>query len=126
MNFKGHFYPIEEIEAAVLYLEAFRGFKYRDRITTGRTNTTSDGDNNKISFRVQKEVLDFTFQLDYFSEYWSLKRWMTLWAERGINVYVEKVFEDDFIIQEMTNFNTPVSPTLEECDLEYIDDPQRQ
>jgi hypothetical protein len=34
---------------------------------------------------------------------------MTGWSASGVNVILEKVFEDDFVVQEMVKFNTPVS-----------------
>lgn len=109
VQYKDDFYPIEGIEAAVVYLESFDGFKYREHITTGNANTTNAGDNNKISFRYKGQVVDFTFILDYFSDYWSFKCLMSDWSGRGVNVLLEKVFEDDFVLQEIAKFDTPVS-----------------
>jgi hypothetical protein len=109
VQFKDEFYPIENIEAAVIYLESFRGFAYSEHITTGKAKEKSSGDNNKISFRYQGQVIDFTFILDQFSDYWSFKNLMTDWAGRGVNVLMEKVFEDDFVIQEVVRFGEPVS-----------------
>jgi hypothetical protein len=109
VQFKDDFYPIEDIEAAVIYFEGFNGFKYREHITTGNANTIISGDNNKISFRYKGQVVDFTFILDSFSDYWSLKSLMSDWSARGVNVLLEKVFEDDFVLQEIVKFNTPVS-----------------
>ena len=113
VQFKEDFYAIDDIEAAVVYIESFRGFRYRDRITTGKINTTSAGDNNKISYRCKGQVADFTFILDHFSDYWSFKNLMGIWSAKGVNVVLQKVFEDDFIIQEMVKFNIPVSPANE-------------
>ena len=101
IQFKDDVYPREDIEAAVVYLESFRGFTYRENITTGKAKENSSGDNNKISFRYKGQVVDFTFILDQFSDYWSFKNLMTDWAEKGVNVLMEKVFQDDFVIQEM-------------------------
>jgi hypothetical protein len=114
VQFKDDFYPIEDIEAAVVYLEAFDGFKYREQTTIGKANTTSSGDNNKISFRYKGQVVDFTFILGFFSDYWSFKNLMGGWSGRGVNVLLQKVFEDDFVLQEMVEFSTPVSaPDIE-------------
>jgi hypothetical protein len=109
VHYKEDFYSIDDIEAAVVYLEAFRGFEYKERTTMGSATTISSGDNNKISCRCKGDILDFTFILDYFSDYWSFKALMTSWSARGVNVILEKVFEDDFVVQEMVRFNTPVS-----------------
>jgi hypothetical protein len=51
-------------------------------------------------------VIDFTFILDDFADYWSFKNLMSDWATRGINVLLQKVFEDEFVIQQMVKFNT--------------------
>ena len=109
VQYKDDFYPIEDIEVVVVYLEAFDGFKYREHVTTGNANTTNAGDNNKISFRYKGQVVDFTFILDYFSDYWSFKILMSGWSGKGVNVLLKKVFEDDFVLQEIVKFDTPVS-----------------
>jgi hypothetical protein len=109
VQFKDAFYSVENITAAVVYLESFRGFKYRDRVSTGKINSASVGDNNKISYRCEEEVMDFTFILDQATDYWSFKNLMTRWSEKGVNVILQKVFEDDFVIQEMVHFHTPVT-----------------
>lgn len=72
-QFKEEFYSVGNIEAAVVYIESFQGFKYRDRITTGKINTINSGDNNKISFRYKQEVIDFTFILAHSSDFGHLK-----------------------------------------------------
>jgi len=102
--YKGNMFELEAIESVVVYLESFRGFEYRDRVTTGNIKTISNGDNNKISFRYKGEVSDLIFILNNARDYWAFKNMMTNWAQRGINVYLQKVFEDDFIIQEMVHF----------------------
>jgi hypothetical protein len=107
---KDDFYAAEDIDAAVVYLEAFRGFEYTERTTIGNSREISDGDNNKISFRYKGQVIDLVFILDQFADYWSFKSLMGEWAGKGINVLLEKAFEDNFMIQEMVKFNTPVSP----------------
>ena len=112
VQYKDELYSIDDLEAAVIYLEAFRGFQYRERTTIGRAITISSGDNNKISCRSKGEIVDFTFILNDFSGYWSFKYLLTNWSARGVNVLLEKVFEDDFVVQEMTRFGTPVSAHL--------------
>ena len=98
-------YPLSDIESAVVYLESFTGFKYRDRTTTGMSTTKCDGDNNKISFRCSGEVYDYTFILDEAADYWAFKNLMASWSAKGIAMIFQKVFEDDYIIQEMVHFN---------------------
>ncbi len=109
ISFKNNRYAVDEIESAVIYLEAFRGFQYRDRITTGIAKTVSRGDNNKISFRCKGEVLDFTFILDHPTDYWLFENLVKRWSMNGINIILEKAFEDDFIEQEMAHFNTVIN-----------------
>jgi hypothetical protein len=111
VQFKEEFNSKDDIEAAVVYLESFRGFEYVERITTGKAKTVSAGDNNKISYRSKGQITDFTFILDDFADYWSFKNLMSNWAGAGINVVMEKVFEDDFVIQEMVRYGTPVTPS---------------
>jgi hypothetical protein len=97
-------YPVGNIESAVVYLESFRGFVYRDRTTFGSKNTVSTGDNNKMSFRCRREITDLTFILYSSTDYWAFRNLMTTWASGGINVVLQRVFKDDFIIQEMAHF----------------------
>jgi hypothetical protein len=104
MQYKDKLYSIDELEVAIVYLEAFRGFRYRERTTMGRATSVSSGDNNKISCRCKGEIVDFTFILNNFSEYWSFKNLMANWSARGVNVLLEKVFEDDFVVQEAVRF----------------------
>jgi hypothetical protein len=98
-------FPLADIESAVIYLESFRGFEYRDRTTTGITNTKCDGDNNKISFRCKTDVHDYTFILNESKDYWAFKNLMASWSANGVAMIFQKVFEDDYIIQEMVHFN---------------------
>jgi hypothetical protein len=108
---KAYFCPLADIESAVVYLESFNGFIYRDRTTVGFAKTKMNGDNNKISFRSDGEVSDFTFILESAKDYWAFKNLMTFWSEKGVNVFLQKVFEDEFIIQEMTHFHEIQPPT---------------
>jgi hypothetical protein len=98
-------YRLSEIESAVIYLESFAGFKYRERTTTGMSATKCNGDNNKISFRCNGEVYDYTFILSKAADYWAFKNVMTSWSAKGVTMIFQKVFEDDYIIQEMVHFN---------------------
>ena len=98
-------YPLSDIESAVIYLESFTGFKYRDRTTTGMSTTKCKGDNNKISFRCSGEVYDYTFILDEVADYWAFKNLMASWSAKGVAMIFQKVFEDDYIIQEIVHYN---------------------
>ena len=106
IEYDGYLYPVAHIESAVVYLESFKGFEYRERLTTGMSKAISSGDNNKISFLFEGDASDVTFILDRVSDYWALKHLMGRWATQGIPVVLLKVFEDDFIIQEMVHFHT--------------------
>lgn len=105
ITYKGNLFALEDIESVVVYLESFCGFTYRERVSTGMTKTTNDGDNNKISFKYLGEVSDLTFILNAAEDYWAFKNLMNSWAQRGTNVFLQKVFEDDFIVQEMMLFS---------------------
>jgi hypothetical protein len=109
VRYKDEIYSIDDVDAAVVYLESFQGFEYRERVVMGGATTISNGDNNTISFRYKGQAIDFTFILDDFSDYWSFKNLMSYWATRGVNVVLKKVFEDEFVIQQVVKFNTPVS-----------------
>jgi len=98
-------FPLSDIESAVIYLESFRGFEYRDRTTTGITKTKCVGDNNKISIRCKGEVYDYTFILNEAADYWAFKIIMGSWSANGVAMIFQKVFEDDYIVQEMVHFN---------------------
>jgi hypothetical protein len=104
--YKNEKFDLQNIESAVVYLESFRGFEYRDRVSTGKRNTICDGDNNKISFRFKGEVADFTFIINEIADYWAFKNLMSYWSANGVYVLLEKVFEDEFIIQEEAHFHS--------------------
>jgi len=42
------------------------------------------------------------------ADYWLFKSLMKSWSVKGIDILFQKVFEDDFIIQEMAHFHTSV------------------
>ena len=44
VQYKGESYAISDIEAAVVYLESFQGFKYEERVSTGTDTSVSAGD----------------------------------------------------------------------------------
>ena len=71
----------------------------------GMTTTKCEGDNNKISFRCSGEVYDYTFILSEAADYWAFKNLMASWSAKGITMVFQKVFEDEYIIQEMVHFN---------------------
>jgi hypothetical protein len=104
VQFEDSFYPLEQIEAAAVYLESFDGFEYRDRTTTGKVNTIAIGDNNKISYRYNSEIIDLTFYLADYKDYFAFKNLMIDWSSKGVNIILQKTFEDDFIVQEMAHF----------------------
>ena len=105
VQYKGESYAISDIEAAVVYLESFQGFKYKERVSTGTDTSVSAGDNNKISYRYKGQIIDLTFILEQFSDYWSFKNLLMKWSASGVNVVLEKVFEDDFVIQEIVKYD---------------------
>ena len=66
----------------------------------------ADGDNNKISFRHGGEIDDFTFYLANFAQYAQFQAVINDWSAAGVNVVVKQVFDDEFIMGEMSYFNT--------------------
>ncbi|MDP4148084.1 MAG: hypothetical protein Q8927_12775 [Bacteroidota bacterium] len=104
VQIKDMLYSLADINAAVVYLESFRGFTYRESTTIGQARTVSSGDNNKISFRFGQEVIDLTFILARSSEYWAFRDLMGEWSAKGVNVLLERAFDDHYIIREMAHF----------------------
>ena len=113
ISFGNDHYAVHELETAAVYLESFDGFRYR-RFKNPRLNqggsmlaqSMADGDNNKISFRHAGEIEDFTFYLANFAQYVQFQAVMNDWSAAGVNVVVKQVFDNEFIIGEMSHFNT--------------------
>ena len=105
------FYPAAEIEAVAVYLYAFDNFEYRDGFINngGETNVyvRAPGDQNKMSFRSQGNVLDFDFYLEDFARFCAVRKVLNDWTSNGINVVLKQPFADDFIIREMEYYHTP-------------------
>jgi hypothetical protein len=106
-------YPIEEIETAAIYLESFTGFEYRNRIAGPGGNSgprnmyvKSNGDQNKISFRYKGTVEDFTFCLASYADFCKFRAVINDWLASEVNIALRQVFDDEFIIGEMTYYHT--------------------
>jgi hypothetical protein len=103
-------YSKAELESVAIYLYAFENFEYRygfvNKGTEQPGTAKAEGDQNKISFRVQGNVMDFDFYLDSYAQFYIVKQVVKDWLAAGINVVLEQPFEDDFIIREMDYFNT--------------------
>jgi hypothetical protein len=106
-------YAVKELETAAVYLESFDGFTYRKLQPAGPrlgggvlVQSKTDGDNNKISFRHSGETEDFTFYLANYAQYARLQAVISDWSAAGVNVVVKQVFDDEFVIGEMSYFNT--------------------
>jgi hypothetical protein len=81
---------------------------------TGRTGTLlvdrmADGDNNKISFRHNGEVEDFTFYLANYEQFAIFQAVMYDWSAAGVNVVLKQIYDEDYIRSEMAYYNTPSS-----------------
>jgi len=111
-------YPVSGLETAAFYLDTFNGFEYRERGPSSYQKGTSpgandnvyvrsDGDKSTISFRYKGVVTDFTFCLENYAAFASLRWVMTDWGAAGVNVVWKQAFEDDFITQEMEYYGTP-------------------
>jgi hypothetical protein len=111
IDFGDDHYPVSELETAAVYLESFNGFTYR---ALGPTMNNAalfvdkqvEGDNNKISFRHQGKVEDFTFYLANYAQFAMLKTVINDWSLAGINVVLKQAFDDEFIYSEMSRYNT--------------------
>jgi hypothetical protein len=108
IDFGEEHYPVKEIETAAIYLESFTGFEYR---VFGAGNNRSayikaNGDGNKISFRYQGEVQDFTFCLTSYAQFCMMRTVINEWIVAGVNVALRQAFDDEFIIQEMEYYGT--------------------
>jgi len=113
ISFGEDLYAVNELETAAVYLESFDGFKYRRFKNPGLNyggrilvQSIADGDNNKISFRHGGEIEDFTFYLANFAQYAQFQAVINDWSAAGVNVVVKQVFDDEFIMGEMSYFNT--------------------
>jgi len=105
------FYPVNKIEAVAIYLYAFDNFEYRDGFISGGGVTNlyvcAPGDQNKISFRLAGNVLDFDFYLEDYARFCAVRRVINDWVTEGINVALKQPFNDEFIISEMEYYHTP-------------------
>jgi len=101
-------YPVNELETASIFLEAFTGFEHREPGPGMQRNIyiKAKGDRNKISFRYQGEIIDFTFCLANYAEFCTFRAVINDWAMAGVNVALKQVYEDDFIIGEMGRYHT--------------------
>jgi len=100
-------YPVKELEAASVCLEAFTGFEYREPGSGMQRHilTKAKGDKNKISISYHGQVIDFTFCLASYEEFCTFQAIMDDWAVAGVNVELKQVFSDDFIISEMGRYH---------------------
>jgi hypothetical protein len=105
------YYSAGQIEAIAIYLYSFENFEYRDGLVAGGGENSvyvrAHGDQNKISFRSEGNVLDFDFYLDDYARFCAVRKVINDWAAEGINVVLKQPFDDDFIIQEMNYYKTP-------------------
>jgi hypothetical protein len=110
-------YPVSEIETAAIFLDSFDGFEFRGLRTAGTgvsmdgslsVDRKTDGDNNKISFRHQGQVEDFTFYLTNYAQFSMFQAVIRDWSAAGVNVVLKQTYEDDFIRNEMAHYNTTV------------------
>ena len=114
IDFGESHYPVSEMETAAVYLDSFDGFAFRG-VVVGRTqmgNRMADGDNNKISFRYNGQVEDFTFYLANYEQFAIFQAVINDWAAQGVNVVLKQTYDDDFIRTEMEYFRTHYDPFM--------------
>jgi hypothetical protein len=118
IQFGNDSYPVNGLETAAFYLDTFNGFEYRERGPANFISTPipqqnnnvyvrSNGDKSTVSFRHEGIITDFTFCLENYAAFCTLRWVMTDWSAAGVNVVWRQAFEDDFIVQEMEYYNTP-------------------
>ncbi len=104
-------YPVKDMETAAVYLESFTGFEYRMFGAGVRSRqkmyVKAKGDGNTISFRFKGEIVDFTFCLTSYAQFCMFRAVINDWLAAGVNVVLKQAFDDEFIIGEMTYYQTP-------------------
>ena len=114
IDFGESHYPVSKMETAAVYLDSFDGFEFRGA-GDGRTlstTRTADGDNNKISFRHNGQIEDFTFYLANYEQFAIFQAVINDWAAAGVNVVLKQTYDDDFIRTEMEYFSTHYNPFM--------------
>jgi hypothetical protein len=113
IDFGEDHYPINELEAAAVFLDSFDGFEFRGLKTPGMRDggrllvyRKADGDNNKISFRHEGQVEDFSFYLANYNQFVMFQAILQDWSAAGVNVVLQQTYDDDFIRSEMAYYNT--------------------
>ena len=104
-------YPIDKLETAAIFLVAFTGFTYRLVGEAGGTiklngTNVSKGDENKISIRLDGEVIDFTFCLTSYTQFCELRSIINQWVASGVNVVLRQAFNDEFMSTEIAYFGS--------------------
>ena len=107
-------YPVNELETAAIFLDSFDGFEFRGLRTAPNVgynaslliDRKADGDNNKISFRHNGQVEDFTFYLANYAQFAMFQSVLNDWSAVGVNIVVKQTYDDDFIRTEMRHYNT--------------------
>jgi hypothetical protein len=108
IDFGDAHYPLNQLETASIFLEAFTGFEHREPGTDMQRNVyvRSKGDRNKISFRYRGEMMDFIFCLANYEEFCKFRAVINDWAGAGVNVELKQVYEDEFITGETGSYQT--------------------
>ena len=115
IDFGEDHFPINELETAAIFLDSFDGFEFRGLRMAGTganrgggllVDRKTDGDNNKISFRHEGQVEDFSFYLANYEQFSTFQAVLRDWSAAGVNVVLKQTYDDDFIRSEMTYYNT--------------------
>ncbi len=114
IDFGEDHYPVNEMETAAVFLDSFDRFEFRGLRSAGTgagmgggllVDRKADGDNNKISFRHQGQVEDFTFYLANYEQYAMFQAVIQDWSAAGVNVVLKQTYDDDFMKAEMAHYN---------------------
>jgi hypothetical protein len=111
LEFGDQVYPVRDLQEVTIYLEAFKGFEYREKSTRPYDlYVNSSGDKNTISFRHRNGVIYLTFLLADYTQFFALRNILGGWVSQGVPVTVAQVFDDHFMIGEMAYHGTPGIP----------------
>lgn len=95
-------YPIADLRIA-LHVHGFEGFSYSKNNKWISRNSIY-GDQNYLSFRLNKKVQDFQFYLSNYSAYNSLYEVIRHWKERGVPLVLKESFEFGFVRDQVLRF----------------------
>lgn len=95
-------YPITDIRMA-LHINGFEGFAY-SRKNKWIARNSIYGDQNYLSFRVDKKVQDFQFYIKNYKAYVSLYDVIDQWKKKGVKLVLKESFSFEFVRDQVLRF----------------------